>query len=185
MGKRRTRTEQTNRPIYASEIQGAAQATQNAFNQSLPMAQQTQANLMGASNDLFAGMQGENNAVLNANTFLNQQLTGDPTQNPYLDQMLDISNNRVMNQMQAQNRMRGITGGSDDTGIIARALAQNETGVRFDDYNQAMNRRVQAAGLAPMGTQVAAGLGQQGAMLPSQLAALNAAGVGGLLGLLS
>jgi hypothetical protein len=77
---------------------------------------------------------------------------------------------------------RGMTGGSDYTNLITRALASNETGLRFDDYNQSMNRRMQAAGMAGIPTQTAAALGQQGVMLPSQLAAIQGAGVGGLLG---
>jgi hypothetical protein len=76
----------------------------------------------------------------------------------------------------------GLAGGSDYNNLIARALAQNESGLRYADYDNAMNRRFQAAGLAPQGLQTAAGLGQAGAMLPLQAGALNAASVGGLLG---
>lgn len=182
MGKRKTTSTQTNRPVYSAEITGAANNITNAYNASQPAVQTLTNNLGAASNDLFAGMQGGNNAVLNANNFINQQLTGDPQSNPYLDAMVERTNNSVRNQQQAILGRRGMTGGSDYTNLISRALASNETGLRYDDYNNAMNRRFQAAGMAGQGLGTAAALGAQGAMLPTQLAALQGAGVGGLLG---
>jgi hypothetical protein len=182
MGKKKTTSTQINKPVYAAEIGQAAGNVQNAYNQSAPVAQNVSNNMAGLSDDLLSQIRGQGSAIGSANTFLNNELTGDPTQNPYLDQMLDVSNNRVQNQMQAAMGKRGLSGGSDYTNLISRALAENETGVRYNDYNQAMQRRMQAAGMSGIPTQTAAALGQQGAMLPSQLAALQAAGVGGLLG---
>ena len=182
MGSKKTRTTQTNKPIYAAEIGGAAKNVQDAYNQTQPAINTLSNNLGQVSSDLFAGMQGGNNAVLNANNFVNQQLTGDPQQNPYLQQQIDQTNESVRNQLQARMGRAGLAGGSDYNNLIARALAQNESGLRYADYDNAMNRRFQAAGLAPQGLQTAAGLGQAGAMLPLQAGALNAASVGGLLG---
>jgi len=182
MGSKKVKTTQTNKPIYAAEIGGAAKNVQDAYNQTQPAINTLSNNLGQVSSDLFAGMQGGNNAVLNANNFVNQQLTGDPQQNPYLQQQIDQTNESVRNQLQARMGRAGLAGGSDYNNLIARALAQNESGLRYADYDNAMNRRFQAAGLAPQGLQTAAGLGQAGAMLPLQAGALNAASVGGLLG---
>jgi hypothetical protein len=182
MGSKKVKTTQTNKPIYAAEIGGAAKNVQDAYNQTQPAINTLSNNLGQVSSDLFAGMQGGNNAVLNANNFVNQQLTGDPQQNPYLQQQIDTTNESVRNQLQARMGRAGLAGGSDYNNLIARALAQNESGLRYADYDNAMNRRFQAAGLAPQGLQTAAGLGQAGAMLPLQAGALNAASVGGLLG---
>lgn len=182
MGKKKSTTTQVNRPIYSAEIGGAASNVQNAYTQAQPTINTLSNNLGQVSNDLFAGMQGENNAVLNANNFVNQQLTGDPTQNPYLDAQIERTNNSVRNQLQARLGRAGLAGGSDYTNLIARALASNEGNLRYQDYDNAMNRRLQAAGMAGQGLQAATNLGQAGAMLPLQAGALNAASIGGLLG---
>lgn len=182
MGKKKTRTTQTNRPIYSSEITGAAQGITNAYNASQPAINQLSGNLGAVSNEALQGMTGANNPLLNANTFVNEQLTGDLQNNPYLQQQIDMTNESVRNQAQAALGRRGLTGGSDYSNLIARALAQNETGLRYTDYNNALNRRFQAAGMAGQGLGQAAQLGQAGAMMPLQAAALQGAGVGGLLG---
>jgi hypothetical protein len=182
MGKKRTRTTQTNRPIYSQEITGAAQGITNAYNASQPAINQLTSNLGAVSNEALQGMTGANNPLLNANTFVNEQLTGDLQNNPYLQQQIDMTNESVRNQAQAALGRRGLTGGSDYSNLIARALAQNETGLRYTDYNNALNRRFQAAGMAGQNLGQAAQLGQAGAMLPLQAAALQGAGVGGLLG---
>lgn len=189
MGKKKSKTEQTNKPIYAAEIGGAANAQQAAYNQAQPAIGQFSDNAAGASNDLFAQFRAGDPTVQAAQGFLQGQLTGDPTQNPYLDQMVAQTNDSVRNQVQARMATRGQTGGSDYTGLIARALAENETGLRYGDYDRAMQRRMSAAGLTPGVTaaqylplEAAMNTGQAGAMLPLQAALANSAGVGGLLG---
>ena len=190
MGKKRTRSEQTNKPVYGAQIEGAANNITSAYNASQPAVQNVSNNLNQASNDLFAQFRnGGDPTVSAASSFLRNQIESDPTQNPYLDAMVERTNNSVRNQQQAIMGRRGLTGGSDYTNIINRALASNETGLRFDDYNQSMNRRMQAAGMAPgiaqagyLPLQMATQAGTAGAMLPSQLAALQGAGIGGLLG---
>lgn len=189
IGKKKTKTEQINKPIYADEIGGAANAQQAAYNQAQPAIGQFSDNAGGSSNDLFAQFRAGDPTVQAAQGFLQGQLTGDPTQNPYLDQMVAQTNDSVRNQVQARMATRGQTGGSDYTGLIARALAENETGLRYGDYDRAMQRRMSAAGLTPGVTaaqylplEAAMNTGQAGAMLPLQAALANSAGVAGLLG---
>ena len=182
MGSKKTRTTQTNRPIYSAEISGAAKNAQDAYTQSQPGINTLSNNLGQVSSELFAGMGGANNAVLNANNFINSQLTGDLQQNPYLDAQIQRTNDSVRNQLQARMGRAGLAGGSDYTNLIARALASNEGNLRYQDYDNAMTRRFQAAGMAPQGLTTATQLGQTGAMLPLQAGALNAASIGGLLG---
>lgn len=187
MGKKKTRTTQTNRPIYSAQIEGAASGVQNAYNQAQPMIGQVSSNLGQVSNDLFAQYRQGDPTIQAAQTYLQNTIEGGD--NPYIDDMLDITNNRVRNQMQAQLSRRGATGGSDYTNLITRALAENETGTRFNQFNQSEARRLHAAGMAPsllagsyLPLQMGAQLGTQGAMLPLQAGALNAASIGGLLG---
>jgi hypothetical protein len=182
MGKRKTKTEQTNKPIYSAEIGGAATNAQNAYTQAQPMVNELSNNLGQVSNNLFGDFQRDGNAIGSANRFLVGQLEGDPAQNPYLDQIVNQTNDAARNQMQARLARTGNSGGSDYTNIITRALAENEGGLRYNDFNNTMNRRMQAAGMSAMPTQAAAQFGQQGAMLPLQAGALNAATIGGLLG---
>lgn len=182
MGKRKTRTTQTNRPIYESQITGAATGVQDAYNQAQPMISAVSNNAGTYSGDIFAGIRSDGNAVNSANRFLVGQLEGDPAQNPYLDQIVNQTNNNVRNQLQARLARAGASGGSDYTNLISRALAENEGGLRYADFNNAMNRRFQAAGMSPLAGNTALQAGQAGAMLPLQAGALNAASIGGLLG---
>jgi hypothetical protein len=190
MGSKKTKTTQTNKPIYSAEIGGAANNIANAYTGSAGAARDVSSNLGQVSSDLFAQYrQGGDPTVSAASSYLRSQLQGDPTQNPYLQQQIDLTNESVRNQAQASLGRRGLTGGSDYTNLITRALAQNESGVRYQDYNNAENRRLQAAGLAPsiaqagyLPLQQATQAGLQGALLPSQLAAIQGAGIGGLLG---
>lgn len=185
MGKKKTRTTQTNRPIYSAQIEGAAQGVQDAYNQAQPMIGQVSSNLGTISNNLLT--QGTDPTVAMGQQTLQDMMQGG--ENPYLQQMIDQTNSSVRNQLQAQMGRRGAVGGSDYTNLIARALARNETEARFGDFNAAQQRRLQAAGMSPtllqgalMPLQVGAQLGSQGAMLPLQAALASSAGVAGLLG---
>lgn len=187
MGKKRTRSTQTVRPVYAPQVEGAAAQQQAAYTQAQPMIGQVSSNLGQVSNDLFSQYRQGDPTIQAAQTYLQNTIEGGD--NPYIDDMLDISNDRVRNQMQAQLSRRGATGGSDYTNLITRALAENETGTRFNQFNQSEARRLQAAGMAPgllqgsyLPLQMGAQLGTQGAMLPLQASLANSAGVAGLLG---
>ena len=187
MGKRKSTSTQTNRPIYSAEIEGAANQQRQAYDQAQPNIGMVSNNLSEVSSGLFDQFRQGDPTIQAAQSTAQEMMQGGA--NPYIDNMLNISNNRVMNQMRAGMATRGQTGGTDEQGIIARALAENETGTRFNQFNQTENRRLQAAGMAPgllagsmLPAQMGAELGTQGAMLPLQAAALNSAATGGLLG---
>lgn len=187
MSKKKSKTEQTNRPIYSAEITGAAKAQQDAYAGAQPAINQFSTNMSGVSNDLLDQYRAGDPTIQAAQGVLQETMQGG--ENPHLNDMLDISNDRVRNQMQARMATRGQTGGSDYTGLIARALAENETGVRYQDFDRNQARRLQAAGMAPgllagsyLPLDMAMRTGESGAMLPLQAALANSAGVGGLLG---
>jgi|GEM_PF-1823680 len=175
-------------PIYGKEIMGAATAQQDAYNSAQPNINRVSNDMVNLSGDLLGKM--GNDSTINASRgYIEDTLGGDPSSNPQLENMLAISRDNTRNQMQAQMGTRGQTGGSDYYGNIAGAINKNEVGARYADYDQQMQRRAQAAGMAPGVVAgdyipVAAGMqaGQQGAMLPLQAALANSAGVGGLLG---
>lgn len=183
------KTTQTNKPIYSSQILGAANTQQAAYNAQAPKIAQTADSFMGLSNDLLARFKDGDPAITAAKGYVTDTLSGDPAQNPYLDQMVSQTNDNVRNAMQAKMGTRGLTGGSDYYGLIGRELAKNETGLRYNDYDRTMQRRAQAAGMAPgivsgeyIPVAAAMEAGQTGSMLPLQAALANSAGVGGLLG---
>lgn len=187
MGKRRTRSEQTNKPVFQSEITGANRNVQDAYGQSQGLINEVSNNMGRASADLFAQAQAGDPTVQMAQATARELMQGGP--NPYLQQMIDDTNSSVRNQMQARLARTGNVGGSNYSDLISSALADAELGLRFNDYNLSQNRRMQAAGMAPgllqgsyLPLQMASQLGTQGAMLPNQIAALQAASTGGLLG---
>lgn len=187
MGKKKSTTEQTNKPVYSAEIMGAAKSQQDAYNSAQPAINQYATNMSGASNDLLAQYRQGDPTIQAAQGVLQEQMRGGP--NPYVDQMVDITNDNVRNQMQARMATRGQTGGSAYNDLITRALAQNETGLRYQDYDRNEARRTQAAGMAPgllagsyLPLDMAMRAGESGAMLPLQASLANSAGVGGLLG---
>ena len=69
--------------------------------------------------------------------------------NPYLQDMIDQTNASVADRTNAAIGVRGQTGGSGHSNIISKALAQNETGLRYQDYDQERARMAQATGMAP------------------------------------
>lgn len=108
--------------------------------------------------------------------------------NPYLDGVINNSNNDVRNQIQGSLGTRGLTGGSGYYGILSRELAKNDTNARFTDYNNQMGRMDSAAALAPQlaaadyaGVTPILATAEAGAQIPYQAANSYAQGVGGLL----
>lgn len=108
--------------------------------------------------------------------------------NPYLQGIIDRTNNSVRNQTQASLGSRGLTNGSDYVKLIADRIANNETGLRYQDYGAERDRMGQAAALAPTF------VGGENAMLDPVFAAYEAqqapiraaagygSSIGGLLG---
>lgn len=187
--KQTTTTQQTNKPVYANEIKGAANTLNNTYSQQAPKIAGISDQFLDLSGDLLEKYRAGDPAVNAARGYVTDTLGADPTNNPYLNDMIAQTNDSVRNQLQAKLGTRGLTGSSDYYGLISKNLAQNETGLRYNDYNAAMDRKAQAAGMAPgvaaadlLTLAPALSTGQMGAMLPMQGALQYAAGTGGLLG---
>lgn len=108
--------------------------------------------------------------------------------NPYLDQMVNDTNEDIVNQSQASLGLRGLTGGSSYADIISRNVARNTTNIRGQEYGRERGAMENAAGRAGSIAQ-AEYLPIQGllASLNARQAPLNAASqyagsLGGLLG---
>ncbi|WP_230280270.1 hypothetical protein [Croceicoccus sp. Ery15] len=187
MGSKKSKS--TTKPVYSSQIEGAAGNLNSVYNSSKDSINQVSSNLTGLSSDLLGRFQQGDPTITAAKGYITDTLAADPASNPYLDDMISMSNDSVRNQLQAQMGTRGLTGSSDYYGLISKNLANNETGLRYTDYNNTLDRQAQAAGMAPsivageyIPVAAAMEAGTTGAMLPTQAALANAAGVGGLLG---
>lgn len=188
-GGSKVKTTQTTKPIYSGQIEGAANTITNAYNQAQPNIVKVSDNLTNLSQSLLDRYTQGDPTIDAARNYINTTLEGDPASNPYLDEMVSLSNDNVRNQLQAKLGTRGLTGSSDYYDMIGKGLAANETGLRYTDYNNAMARRAQAAGMAPgvvagdyLPVAAAMESGSQGALLPLAAANQYGAGVGGLLG---
>lgn len=189
MGKKKVKTESTTKPVYDTEIKGAYNNLNNAYETSKPGIARVSGNLMDLSDNLLGRYYDGDPTIDAAKGFLTNTLNADSAENPYLDDMVAQTNDNVRNQMQAQMGSRGLTGSSDYYGLISKGLGQNETNLRYTDYNNREQMKLQAAGMTPgvlageyLPVAAAMQAGSQGAMLPSQAALAYSAGVGGLLG---
>ena len=187
--KQKTTSTQKTTPVYAGRLEGAANSLDSTYDNRAPKIGEFSDNMLGVSNDLLGKYYAGDPAVGAANDWVTNTLGADSASNPYLDDMVGMSNDNVRNQMQAQMGTRGLTGSSDYYGLISKGLAENETGLRYNDYNNREQMKLQAAGMAPgisaaqyQPLAAAMEAGQTGAMLPLQAELARAAGVGGLLG---
>lgn len=138
------------KPIYESEIKGAANAVTGAYNQAAPG--------LAAGASRFGDVMG---------SVLDRYEKGDPTiaaargyttdvlggkylgNNPYLEDIISRTGNNVLNKRQAVLGTRGLTGGSDYMKLAAQALADNESALRYQDYGAERDRMGQAVSQVP------------------------------------
>jgi hypothetical protein len=189
MGSKKTKTKQSNRPIYSAQVEGAAQDQRAAYARQQPMINDFADNAASVSGDLFNRYREGDPVMTAAQGYITDTLGGDIQNNPYLDDMIAQTGDSLQRRIQTQLGTRGGIGGSSERKILANELAKAELGMRYQDYDSAMARRAQAAGMAPgitagsmLPLDAALKTGSQGAMLPLQAALANSAGVGGLLG---
>lgn len=190
MGLSSSSKTQTNKPIYSSQLEGAANTVTNTANAQLPKITSITDQLSGlvpSLMDKYANGDPTTNAAKAYNTDV---LSGKylDAGNPYLEQMVAKTNNNVSNQTSAALGTRGLTGGSAFADIVSRALANNETGLRYNDYNSERDRMATAAGQ----TSSLAGASEvplssilsilQAQQIPVATASGAGATVGGLLG---
>lgn len=190
MGLSSSTTKSSNKPVYSSQIEGAAGNVSSVYNAQAPKIAGISDQLGGLVPDLLKQYQQGDPNVNAAKGYNTDVLSGKylDSGNPYLQQQIDATGNDVRNGLSSSLGTRGLTGGSAFGDIITRNLAQNSTNLRYNDYSAERGRMDSAAGQAP--GLAAAGnlpiaviqsiLGSQQA--PLQAASGAAAGIGGLLG---
>lgn len=189
MGLSSSKKTQTTKPIYDTQITGAADTLKNVYNQNSAGIQGISDQLSGLIPSMLSKYQAGDSGVNAARSFLTNTLESQPDQNPYLDQIVAQTGQNVADKTRTAMGTRGLTGGTVMQDILSRNLAENESGLRYNDYAQAMARKMQAAGMAPGiaagdAIQIAPLLSVAGAAssLPMDAATKYAVGTGGLLG---
>ena len=166
----------------ANAVQGAYQGNQQNLQNISSVLQNNMGSVLGSTLNSpgMAAANGYNTDVLNGN-----YLTG----NPHLQAMIDQTSGDVSNKVNAAIGQRGGAGGSAQAQIMARELAKNETGLRYQDYSNERNAQQQAVGGAANlaganSSNINSMLGylQQQATLPQSGANSYAASIGGLMG---
>ncbi|MGL5735961.1 MAG: hypothetical protein ACRCYS_13925, partial [Beijerinckiaceae bacterium] len=178
----------TTKPIYSGQVEGAAKNMSDAYNTAAPRIQGAADQISGLLPSLIGRAQNGDPAIDAARGYITQTLGRDPSSNPNLQPMIDQTNRSVASRTLASLGTRGLSGGSAMADMMSRAMLENETGLRYNDYNAEMQRRQNAAAMAPGISGATNDLlnpalnAAQATMMPVQAAAANAAGVGGLLG---
>lgn len=188
MGLSSKKTTQTNKPIYSAQLEGAAGNVSSAYNANAPRIQGMADSIGGLLPSMIEKYQQGDAGVNAARGYITSTLNGSGA-NPYLDEMIAQSGNDTAQSINANLGTRGLTGGTAQQQILARELSRNALATRYADFNNAEQRKAQAAGMAP---GIAAGdliaispllaAAQTSAGLPLDAAGKQAAGIGGLLG---
>lgn len=189
MGSKKSKTKQSNTPVYSPQIEGAAAAQNAAYARQQPVIDDYASNLNNVSQGLFDQYAQGDPTIQAAQGYVQDTLALSPGDNPYLDDMVAQTNDNLMRQIRTQMGTRGNLGGSTEMDLLGNALAEQELALRYQDYDNLMGRQAQAAGMAPgllegslIPLDAAMKTGNQGAMLPLQASSLNASTIGGLLG---
>lgn len=190
MGISSSKKTQTTKPIYGSEIEGAAHVANSTYSSQIPKITSITDQLGSLAPDLLKRYTQGEPSVTAAQNYNTDVLEGEYLNagNPYLGSQIDNTNRSVRNQAQAALGSRGLTNGSAYSDIISRVLAENESGLRYADYNNERNRMDTAAGQAPslaaasyVPISVLQGIANSQA-LPAQASSGYASTIGGLLG---
>lgn len=181
----------TTKPVYSAQIERAANNVNAAYGQQAGkitgITDQLATLVPSLVSQYTAG--GDANTVA-ASKYNNDVLSGKylDAGNPFLERQVATTNANTRNGLAASLGTRGLTGGSAFADIITRGLAENESGLRYTDYNNERTRMGQAAALAP-GLTASSQLPIQSLLaiaqaqqMPVQAAAGAGSAIGGLLG---
>ncbi|MGR4893342.1 hypothetical protein ACIPPQ_20145 [Sphingopyxis sp. LARHCG72] len=147
----KSKTKQTNKPIYSAQVEGAANNITGAYNQARPGLEAGAAKFGGVLDSVMERYnQGDPNIAAargyNADVLGGKYLDAG---NPHLEEMVALTNNNARNGVAASLGTRGLTGGSDFASLITKRLAENETGLRYEDYGKERDRMGQAVSQVP------------------------------------
>lgn len=190
MGLSSSTSKTSNKPVYSSQIEGAANNVNSAYSAQAPKISGITDSLAGLVPGLLEKYtQGDAN-VNAAKGYNLDVLSGKYLDrgNPYLDEIVEKTGNTARNQTAGALGTRGLTGGSAFSDIISRNVADASNTLRYNDYNAERGRMdsavgaaggLSAAGELPLASLLSILQAQQA---PVQAAAGAGSSVGGLLG---
>lgn len=189
MGLSSSSSKSSTKPVYSSQLTGAANTVTSAYNRQAPKLSAITDQLGGLVPGLLERYRNGDANVNAAKGYNTDVLSGKYLDsNPYIDAIVDKSNNDVSNRLAASLGTRGLAGGSAFGDIISRAVSDNANTLRFNNYNTERGRMDTAAGMAPglaaAGELPLASLLEiaQAQQMPVQAAAGYGSSIGGLLG---
>jgi len=186
----KSKSKSTTKPVYAAQVEGAANNVTSAYNAAQPGITSTANSLASAVPGLMAQYNSGDPGVKSAMQYNTDVTSGKylDAGNPYLQGQIDQTNDGVRNGLAASLGTRGLTGGSAFGDIISSNLAKNENNLRYTDYTNERNRMDSAASAAggisaaqyqPLSVIQSILQSQQA---PVQAAAGAGSSIGGLLG---
>jgi hypothetical protein len=193
MGLSSSSTTKTNDPSpYAKGyITQGANALQNSYGQTAPLASNISQNIAGHLGDLSGKAFGTDPGIGAATGYNTDVLNGKylGSGNPYLQGQIDQTDNSVTDRVNSTFGRAGRTGSGANSYTLGKALSENENNLRYADYSQERARQGQAVGMAPaLNSSQYTGLGaylsaaDAATGLPQQAASSYAGGLGSLLG---
>lgn len=186
----KNKSKTSTKPVYAPQIEGAANNVNSAYAQAQPGITST-ANALGSAVPGLMEKYNTGDPGVKSAMAYNQDVTSGKyldAGNPYLQDQIDQTNAGVRNGFAASLGTRGLTGGSAFSDIISSNLAKNENNLRYTDYTNERNRMDGAASAA---AGISAGQYQplsiiqsilDSQQVPIKSAAGAASSIGGLLG---
>ncbi len=175
MGLSKSKSKTTNDPWKPAQpyiIKGLQQSSE-VFDQQQPDLNK----YSGMQRDTYGRVApGAEQGIIGAQGVVNSTLNGDNLNgNPYLDQMLAATRANTINGVDAQFSRAGRYGSGSHAGILAKAIAEAENGMRFQNYGMERANQLQAV-------QQAQGLMGGSQSLLNNAAELPWIGVGALNG---
>ena len=146
----KSKSKTSTKPVYSSQIEGAANNVNSAYAQAQPGITST-ANALGSAVPGLMEKYNTGDPGVKSAMQYNQDVTSGKyldAGNPYLQGQIDQTNAGVRNGFAASLGTRGLTGGSAFSDIISSNLAKNENNLRYTDYTNERNRMDQAASAA-------------------------------------
>src|SRR5690349_17429306 len=119
MGLSGSKTTTTVKPVYSPQVEGASNAVTGAYNAAAPGIAASAGAIGGTVPGLIDKFNTGDPNIHAAEGYNTDVLSGKYLNgNPYLDQMVQTTNNDTRNGLAASLGTRGLTGGSDFAGII-------------------------------------------------------------------
>jgi hypothetical protein len=137
-------------PVFKDQLLDSQKNTQDTYQNNKGTAQDISNQFAGLVPDLLNKYQQGNRTVNAAQDYATNTLQGGYLNgNPYLDNIVNQTNDSVTDRTNAGIGMRGQTGGSAQYEGLSNNLAENEGRLRWQDYNQERQNMNNMAALSP------------------------------------